>query len=1021
MTGADRVTAALRIHLLGGFSVVGPAGRIEDAAWRLRKARALIKLLALAPDHRLHREQALDILWPTLEPEAAGNNLRQALHAARRALCLGGPLEGDSPAVVLRGPFVALDPRPWVDAVAFETAAAAALARRDPIAVERAVRMYVGDLLPEDRYEDWTLDRREALRRTYAELLVTLAGSHAERGELDQAAAALERVLEVEPAHEDAHVLLMRLHALRGRRRDALAQFRLLEEALRRELDAVPGEAARRAFEDLRAGRLPGAHAPPAAGRERSAAPRPASRRGRPAHDEGRRQRARRPWLPGVVTTFVGREHELESLRALVRCHRLVTLIGPAGCGKTRLALELARRITDVPPEAVWFADLAMLQDQGLLAQAVAAVVGLRGQPADPLASLADLISERPALLVLDNCEHLRAACARLAASLLDACPHLRIVATSRARLVAPGEELYPVPPLAVPPAGALVQEIHQAEAVRLFAERARAVRPGFEVTLTSAPAVAEIARRLDGLPLAIELAAARIRHLSVDQVLARLDDRFRFLRGPRLGPPRHQTLEAAVAWSYDVLDPRERTLFHRLAAFAGSCTLEAVEAVCADAVLPAADVLEVLAELIDKSLVVVEERGDDVRYLMLETLKAYGRAQSAETETITRRLHAYLLGLAERSSGLPAQERPRWVEQMEAEHDNLRAALEYALATGETVGALRLAAALGPYWRACAPTEGRDWLARTLIATASQADDQRLRALLWMTELTMFLDDYAHAAPWADEAVGLAGTLGDRASHAVALVMSGHLWWHLGDTAGGAATCAQGLALKEHVGDPFARALLLYHAGRLAWHEADHDRVASLAAELLAVSKEVRDASGQIEALSLLGETARARRDYPGATARFREALAMARAAGDRFRAAALLSRLADVLRLLGEAGEARACYLGAIPTLHRMGEKWFLMRSFVGLARLDGAAAPVRAARLLGAAQALRDGFRVLPDQANFDRAVAGVRALLDAGRFDAAWAASRTMPLEAAVALALGSATDASLAGPSVARTR
>ena len=496
-----------------------------------------------------------------------------------------------------------------------------------------------GELLPDDRYEEWTLETRRALREQRLALLATLAAAHERAGQSEDAAAALRGVLELEPGHEPAHAGLMRLYAAAGRRDEALRQYARLQRALREELGATPDPETQRLHAALLAGPPPEDPPAPAAGAgaaaplDRAAGPAPA-----PAG------------LPRQLTSFVGREAEVAEVARLLREAPLVTLTGPGGVGKTRLALEVAGRAAGAWPDGVGFVDLAPIADPELVPEAVAAALGLRETPGRPLlATLTDALRPKRLLLVLDNCEHLLDAAAALADALLRACPSVGVLATSREPLGVPGEAPYRVPSLAVPdpdrplPAARLAQ----VEAVRLFAARAAVVRPGFGVTERNAGAVAAVCRRLDGLPLALELAAAQARALSVAQLTARLDDRFRLLTGgPRVALARHQTLRAAIDWSYDLLTARERTLFARLSVFAGGFTLEAAEAVGADhasaprgpgappgatgRALEAPDVLGLLTRLVDKSLVTAtpidgaDEADGAVRYRLLETLRQY-------------------------------------------------------------------------------------------------------------------------------------------------------------------------------------------------------------------------------------------------------------------------------------------------------------------------------------------------------------------------------------------------------------
>ena len=414
--------------------------------------------------------------------------------------------------------------------------------------------------------------------------------------------------------------------------------------------------------------------------------------------------------LPGALSSFIGRRREMAEVARLLAEQRLLTLTGPGGSGKTRLALEVGRQAQPDYDDGVWLVELAALGAGELLPQTVAAALGVRERTDESLLdSLLGHLRPRHSLILLDNCEHLLDACAELVAALLAACPDLRILATSREPLGIPGAGVWLVPPLSLPapqpwrdPAGGLaaLDGYRQAEAVQLFEARARAALPSFELTADNAPWVADICRRLDGLPLALELAAALVRAFSARQIAERLDDRFRLLTSRRrAGPPRHQTLAAALDWSHDLLAGQERALLRRLAVFAGGWRLAAAESVGAGDDIATSEVLELLSSLVDKSWVVVERAGDERRYLYLETVRqyAYEKLAAAGEAEATRDKHlAYYTQWAESAAPFLLDRDPLpWLGQFDAELDNLRAAFEWA-AAGQPRAGVRQAAARG-------------------------------------------------------------------------------------------------------------------------------------------------------------------------------------------------------------------------------------------------------------------------------------------------------------------------------------
>ncbi|WP_067477227.1 LuxR C-terminal-related transcriptional regulator [Actinomadura hibisca] len=452
--------------------------------------------------------------------------------------------------------------------------------------------------------------------------------------------------------------------------------------------------------------------------------------------------------LPAEVTSFVGRRHELARLRRLLETARLVTLLGPGGVGKTRLALRAAREAARSFPDGVYFVDLAAVGEPGLLAQTVADALDLPDQSVrPPLDVLAAEVADRRVLLVLDTCEHLVDACAMLVEVLLRAGPGVRVLATSRQPLDAAGEHILPVAPLAV-------TGDEGDEAVALFAERAAAVLPGFAPTGAEREQVARLCRRLEGIPLAIELAAVRMRALSIDQIVARLADR-EFLTGERRTRHiRHQTLRGAIRWSHDLCTPAEQALWARLSVFADGIDLAAAERVCADRELAADRVLEVVAGLVDKSVLT---RDADGRYRMLDTLREYGAArleERGETEAVRARQLAYYRATTERlGRELTTPRQQRWFEWERREHGNLRDVLEHAIARADAGGALSLVAGLVCVWfaRGCL-REARLWTGRALALPGGDPDD-RFRALLGAAFVALFQGDRTGAAELLEDA----------------------------------------------------------------------------------------------------------------------------------------------------------------------------------------------------------------------------------------------------------------------------
>lgn len=566
--------------------------------------------------------------------------------------------------------------------------------------------------------------------------------------------------------------------------------------------------------------------------------------------------------LPVELTKFVGRKRELASARDLVMAFRLVTFTGVGGSGKTRLALELASLLeTDFRGGAA-FVELAPLSDPAFIAQAIAQVIGVvESSRRSGEEALVTALRESEILLVLDNCEHLVDECSSLVERLLKACAGLRVLATSRQPLEIPGEVTFPAPPLSIPPLDRLppLPVLGAFEAVQLFADRAAAARPGFVIDDSNAEVVARICSRLDGLPLAIELAAPRTRSMSVDEILQRLDDRFLLLsQGARTAVPRHKTLRATIDWSHDLLSDDERILFRRLAVFAGGWTLEDAESACSDDSLPRQAIVDVHSRLADKSLIVVEALvASTTRHRFLETIRQYAGERligSGEVDLIRRRHFTHFLDLAEQyykeqmtggsDSGLLA---------LSAHRDNLRAALAWG-AEVDPEGTLRLISALDNFWRMIGPLEGWDWFQRTLNGVP-EGNPHRLRALLTAGMLATYISAYAEGAGLLREVLAIAQAAGDPVSEAWAELELGRLAFFGDDIASAEQHLNRALVAHEDLGIPLGRVRSLVLLGVLQSRipERLEKGVQQLqtAAEL---AHEIKDSFGEGQAHMMLG-----------------------------------------------------------------------------------------------------------------------------------------------------------------------
>jgi predicted ATPase/class 3 adenylate cyclase len=731
--------------------------------------------------------------------------------------------------------------------------------------------------------------------------------------------------------------------------------------------------------------------------------------------------------LPVQLTSFIGREREISEVKALLSTARLLTLTGAGGAGKTRLALQVAADLVDDEfGDGVWLAEFAALADPALVPQTVAASLGLREHSERAiLPILTDFLQFKHVLLVMDNCEHVVAECARLTDHLLRASPDIRILATSQTTLGVPGEVAYGVPPFALPdprPAPS-VEHLSQFEAVRLFVERARLNRPGFAVTSDNAAAVAQVVHQLDGIPLAIELAAARAKVMSVQQISERLEDRFRLLStGGRTAAPRHQTLKAAMDWSYDLLAEPERTLLRRLVVFAGGWTLEAAEAICAGGDVESSQVLDLLAGLVDRSLALVEEvSGGAIRYRLLETVRLYGRERlraSREEERTRTRHRDWFLVLAEQAEGhLQGPEAPAWLDRLETEHDNLRVALEWCkMVEGDAEYWLRLAGALWRFWDMRGYwSEGRAWLDGALAQTAGMSTPGRLKVIIAVAYLASFQGDYDRAVALSEESLDLSQRLGDTRGTVSCLNILGMDACRLEKYDRAAELGKESLVLSQEVGDWWGAFEARVVLAVVARAQGDFERASTLLEEIVLRIRQVGDKWRLAVALNYLGLVKRELGDYARATALLEETLALAQELGDKWGVAFAQSNLAIVAWYREDYPQAADRFAKSLRLRVEVGEKRGIVTSLLGLAAVAAAQGDAeRAAMLFSAAEVLREAIGVpLPPfiRSNFEQHVADTRAALGEGRFVEIWAKGRTLTLDAAIAYALMEASTVS----------
>ncbi len=866
----------------------------------------------------------------------------------------------------------------------------------------------------------------------------------------DQAIQWTQKALATSALHEELHQTLMRLHALTGDRAAALQHYTECEAMLKREMNLAPMPETQALYEKISRGE-------PLS--QKTAAPAVS-------------QPGPQPNLPRPLSSFIGRKKERAEIKRWLAGNRLVTLTGVGGSGKTRMALRVATDLMEEKAYAdgVWWVELAALVNPKLVPQTVAFALGLRDEPGRPLlAALSDYLQSKQLLLILDNCEHLIEACAQLVDALLRACPNLRVLSTSREILGLTGEAVWKMPPLLFPdlkhlPSGGeeLLTTLHQYEAVQLFVERAVSGQPAFEVTEQNARSVVEVCRQLDGIPLAIELAAARVRILTVEQIVARLQDCLGLLtQGSRTALLQQQTLRATMDWSYRLLPMPEQILFRRLSVFLGGWTLETAEAVCAselgasrrrrsaraDAQVRPRNVLDLLSQLVNKSLVNVSHHGGGgIRYHLLETVRQYAQEKLGDSDEsmLLRGLHSdFFLRLAERAEPkLQGAEQEIWLERLELEHDNLRAAL--LREDGEKK--LRLAGALWRFWFTHGHlSEGRGWLEKSLEGSSEASASVREKALNGAGVLAYEQGDYGRANSLYEESLALRRQLGNKRGIAGSLNNLGVLAYSQGDYQRATRFYEESLALKRELGDKRGIATTLNNLGEVAQAQEAHATAQALYEESLALYREMGLKGGMAMSLNNMGEVARVQGNY--ATARslyeqslaltqelgdkrimavslnnlgevakdegdliearslYEQSLAVSRELGDRRVIATTLSNLGDIAQIQGNHPEAYTFYRESLARSQELGAKPVMAKVLQGLAKVACAQGqPARAGQLLGAVRALQDAMGARLDQAEYDRQVDAMQAAMSEDEFAKAWAQGRALTVEQAIAYAL-----------------
>jgi predicted ATPase/DNA-binding SARP family transcriptional activator/tetratricopeptide (TPR) repeat protein len=898
----------VEFRILGPLEVVAGGRPVQLTGAR---ERALLAILLIHAAEVVSADRLIDELWGDDLPGNPSNALQVVVSRVRRALD-GELLVTRKPGYVLHVDTDSVDARRFGRLVAeAERVSLADQARRSSLLAE-ALGLWRGPALAEFALDGFARDEVTRLEEARIRAVELKTEADLALGRHAELAGELKALVAAHPLRERLRGQLMLALYRSGRQGEALRVFQEGRTALADELGVDPGAELQELHQQilLQAASL-------------SAAPQAGP--------------APRDNLPAPVTSFVGRRAEFRAATELLKTSRLVTLTGAGGCGKTRLALEVATGLVESFADGVWLAELEAVSDAALVPGTLAAVLGIGdggslgvgGEAARPLAGkLLDYLREKELLVVLDNCEHLIDACAELADRVLKAAPKVRFLATSRERLDVAGEALLPVLPLAAPgPHEVTPEQLAESDAARLFADRAAAVQPAFRLDQDTAAAVAHICRRLDGIPLALELAAARVRVIPPQEIAARLDDRFSLLTSAnRSALARHQTLRAAIDWSYDLLSGPERELFGRLSVFAGGVTLEAAESVCGYPDTEQATVLDLLSRLVDQSLV-IPDRGGQARFRMLETLRRYAGerlTESGTAENLRRRHAECFLRLAEQAEPLlRGPQQAEWLRRLDAERDNIGAAIDWAFRRDPEM-AVRLSSALAYFWLIGRHrSEVRRRLADAVETACGASPASRSRALAWAAQLGCVEGPADQAAAQAREARDLAVAVGDPWWIALCEAILGLATGLSGDPVrAGQLLDASGGRFRQ-LGDAWGTALASMFRGLVTMLTAQFDLAAALARQGLDDFRSAGDQWGQTMTLELLALLARQQGRYDEAIAASEEALGVVRELGLRDEASFLLADLGDLHALRGDFETAAVLHKEALDLAQEAGAR--------------------------------------------------------------------------------------------------
>ena len=931
----------IRLAVLGSFEL-----KVNDQIIHLptRKTEALLAYLAL---HRSvqNREKIASLFWGDSSDELSRRSLRTALSALRKEL--GEEfITTDRETMQFNPSF-----RIWVDVLELEKQAKDVLSENHPARME--YELYCGDLL-KDFYDDWVLEEREHYRDLVVKALLHVAQSHKAVSEYEKAIAVSQKIVFMDPTNERAYQNLIFCYTRLGDRAAALKSYEECAVQLQEKLGVSPSEETNALYEHAKTSKDSSAHAA-----------------------------AAKSNLPIPLTSFVGRERELKTLKDLFHKTRLLTLTGVGGCGKTRLSIELARQLDDQFPDGIWWVELAPLQEDTSVPQSIRRALGVSESQVDSdEESIVKFLQSRHILLVLDNCEHVIHAVAQVAERILSQCPSVKILATSREALSIHGETAWLVPSLSVP-SSAQRENILQWESPRLFLERATAYRPELQLTDANLEPFLGICQALEGIPLAIELAAARVKTLSLEQLASRLDDKLGLLTtGSRVAQPRQQTLRATIDWSYELLSEQEQKVLQRLSVFYGSWTLEEAEYVCSYEHIKSSQILDFITRLLDKSLIFSENRDDVVHYRMLEIIRQYAMEKlqdAGELQRVNDRNTLYYSQLVQSvNDGWYSRRQLDLVRRFLDHYSNIKVALSWGLAdpkrTEIWTGALRLAVALVPLWNFRAElAEGQYWLNRAIDqidATLTEPDLEpsrrnellsiKAKAIYELGALSYYLTHHATRMDLFDASAEIYREIGDEVGLAYPNLYIAQTASDRGQNELARQTWMQSLEQFNRVGDLWYAAMVHSFLGAMERRSGNYDEAEREFHQAIELYHEVGDEWGRTVMLSHLGMVALKRGDPALARERFEQRLQIGTKIG--FKHSQVYSKFLIGLThwAAGNYAQMEILFRETLPYFHQIGNYGTEADCLVGLAWLAAEAGQLeRAAYLLGAADKINETF--------------------------------------------------------------